>query len=107
MFAFPDSYLAIRCSVNPVMVDSPFIPQRNGPLAGAALTFAHQKAPIDARAEQVLCCVARHRSVVPAMLLQAVDRGDVVGWHPALSVLGLCLTPLTIVVVTQYPQLLP
>ncbi len=40
------------------------------------------------------------------MLLQAVDRGDVVGRHPTLAILGLCLAPLAIVVVTQHTQLL-
>lgn len=101
-----DAYLAIRRSVNPVMVDSPLVPQRYRPLAGAALALADQKASIDARAEQVLCSVARHRSVVPAVLLQAVDRCDVVGRHPALAILGLRLAPLAIVVVTQHTQLL-
>lgn len=101
-----DAYLAVRRSVNPVMVDSPLVPQRNGPLAGAALALADQKAPVDARAEQVLGRVARHGSVVPAVLLQAVDWCDVVGWHPALAVFGLCLAPLAIVVVTQHTQLL-
>jgi len=89
------------------MVDSPLIPQRNGPLSGAALTLSNQKASVDARAEQVLRGVARYRPMVPAVLLQAVDRGDVVGWHPTLAILGLCLAPLTIVVVTQHTQLLP
>lgn len=101
-----DAYLAVRRSVNPVMVDSPLIPQRNGPLAGAALTLTDQKASVDSRAEQVLRSVARHRSMVPAVLLQAVDRGDVVGWHPTLAILGLCLAPLAVVVVTQHTQLL-
>lgn len=58
VFVFPNAYLAVRRSVNPVMVDSPLVPQRNGPLAGAALTLADQKASVDARAEQVLCSVA-------------------------------------------------
>lgn len=48
VFAFPDSHLAVRRSVNPVMVDSPLVPQRNGPLAGAALALADQKASVDA-----------------------------------------------------------
>lgn len=52
------TYLAIRCSVNPVMVDSPLITQRNGPLARAALTLTDQEAPVNARAEQVLCSIA-------------------------------------------------
>lgn len=102
----PDAYLAVRCSVNPVMVDSSFVPQRDGPLAGAALALAHQEAPVDARAEQILGGVARHRSVIPAVLLQTVDGGDVVGRHPALAVLGLGLAPLPIVVVSQHTQLL-
>lgn len=104
--ALPDSYLAVGRGVNPVMVDSPLVPQRNGPLAGAALAFADQKASVDARAEQVLRCIARHGPVVPAVLLQAVDGGDVVGRHPALAVLGLCLAPLAIMVVAQHTQLL-
>lgn len=58
VFVFPDAHLAVRRSVNPVMVDSPLVPQRNGPLAWAALTLTDQKAPVDARAEQVLCRVA-------------------------------------------------
>lgn len=103
---FPDTHLAVRCCVNPVMVDSPFVPQRNGPLAGAALALADQKAPVDARAKQVLGRIAWHWSMVPAVLLQAVDRGDVVGGHPALAILGLCLAPLAVVVVTQHTQLL-
>lgn len=88
------------------MVDSPLVAQGNGPLPGAALALSDQEAPVDARAEQVLRRVARHGSVVPAVLLQAVDRGDVVGRHPSLAVLGLRLTPLAIVVVTQHTQLL-
>lgn len=44
--------------------------------------------------------------MVPAVLLQAVDGGDVVGRHPALAILGLRLTPLAVVVVTQHTQLL-
>lgn len=96
------SYLAIRRGVNPVMVDSPLVAQGNGPLPGAALALPHQEAPVDSGAEQVLGCVARHGPVVPAVLLQAVDRGDVVGGHPPLAVLGLRLTPLAIVVVTQH-----
>lgn len=103
---FPGSYLAVRRGVNPVMVDSPLVAQGNGPLSGAALALSDQEAPVDARAEQVLRCVARYGAVVPAVLLQAVDRGDVVGRHPSLAVLGLCLTPLAIVVVTQHTQLL-
>lgn len=88
------------------MVDSPLVAQRNGPLPGAALALSDQEAPVDAGAEQVLGRVARHGSVVPAVLLQAVDRGDVVGRHPSLAVLGLRLAPLAIVVVTQHTQLL-
>lgn len=102
----PGSYLAVWGGVNPVMVDSALVAQGNGPLAGAALALSHQEAAVDAGAEQVLGRVARHGSVVPAVLLQAVDRGDVVGRHPALAVLGLCLAPLAIVVVTQHAQLL-
>ena len=106
VYVSPDAHLAVRRSVNPVMVDSPLVPQRNGPLAGAALTLAHQKASVDARAEQVLRSVARYGPVVPAVLLQAVDGGDVVGRHPTLAILGLCFTPLAVVVVTQHTQLL-
>lgn len=103
---FSDSYLAVRRRVNPVMVDPPLVPQRYGPLPGAALALADQEAPVDARAEQVLGGVARHGPVVPAVLLQAVDGGDVVGRHPALAILGLRLAPLAVVVVTEHTQLL-
>lgn len=99
---FPEAYLAVRRSVNPVMVDSALVPQRNGPLAGAALALPDQEASVDARAEQVLRSVAWHGPMVPAVLLQAVDRGDVVWWHPTLAILGLCLAPLAVVVVTQH-----
>lgn len=88
------------------MVDSPLIPQGNGPLAGAALALSDQKASVDARAEQVLGGVARHGPMVPAVLLQAVDRGDVVGRHPTLAILGLRLAPLAVVIVPQHAQLL-
>ena len=57
-FVLPDAHLAVRRSVNPVMVDSPLVPQRNGPLTRAALTLSDQKASVDARAEQVLCRIA-------------------------------------------------
>lgn len=105
-WVFSDAYLAVRRRVNPVMVDPPLVPQRYGPLPGAALALADQEAPVDARAEQVLGGVARHGPVVPAVLLQAVDGGDVVGRHPALAILGLSLAPLAIVVVTEHTQLL-
>lgn len=101
------AHLAIWSSVNPVMVDSPLIPQGDGPLSGAALALPDQEAPVDPRTKQILCGVAWHGSVVPAVLLQAVDWSDVVGRHPTLAIFGLCLAPLPVVVVTQHTQLLP
>lgn len=104
---FPEPHLAVGRRVDSVVVHSALVAQRDGPLAGAALALAHQEAAVDARAEQVLGGVARHGPVVPAMLLQAVDGGDVVGWHPALAILGLRLAPFAIVVVAEHAQLLP
>ena len=88
------------------MVDTSLVAQRDGQLAGAALALAHQEAAVDEAAEQVLGGAARHWPVVPAVLLQAVDRRDVVAGHPALAVLGAHLAPLAILVVAQNAQLL-
>ena len=101
------AYLAVGRRVYAVVVDAALVAQGDGPLTRAALTLPHQEAAVDARAEQVLSGVARHRPVVPAVLLQAVDGGGVVGRHPALAVLRLRLAPLAIVVVAQHAQLLP
>ncbi len=100
------SHLAVRGRVDAVVVDAALVAQRDGPLSRAALALAHQKAAVDAAAQQVLGGVAGHGSVVPAVLLQAVDGRDVVAGNPALAVLGLRLAPLAIVIVSQNPQLL-
>lgn len=81
------------------MVHSPFVSQRDGPLAGAALALPHQEAAVDPAAQQVLGGVAGHGPVVPGMFLQTVDRRDVVAWDPPLAIFGLGLTPFPIVVV--------
>lgn len=81
------------------MVHPPFVSQRDGPLPGAALALPHQEAAVDATAQQVLGGVAGHGPVVPGMLLQTVDGGDVVAWNPPLAILGLGFAPLPIVIV--------
>lgn len=101
------SHLAIRGSVDAVVIDPALVAERDGPLAWAALTLPHEEAAVDATAEQVLSSIAGHRPMVPAVLLQTVDWRDVVTGHPALAILSLRLTPLPIVIVAQHSQLLP
>lgn len=88
------------------MVNTSFVPERDGQLPWAALAFTNQEAAVDEAAQQILCCAAGHWPVVPRMLFQAVHRRDVVAWYPALPVLRTYLTPFTILVVTQDSQLL-
>lgn len=88
------------------MVHPALVAERDGQLPGAALALPDQEAAINEGGQQVLSGAARHRPVVPAVLLQAVDWRDVVGRHPALAVLGAHLTPLAILVVAQHAQLL-
>lgn len=64
-FAQPGAYLAVRGSVDPVVVDPALVAQGDGSLPGAALALAHQEAAVDAAAQQVLSGVAGHRPVVP------------------------------------------
>lgn len=100
-------YLAAVVLVDAVVVDSALVAQRDAPLAGTALALAHQEAAVDARAQQVLCGVARDRSVVPRVLLERVDRRHVVGRHPAdLAGGGVRLAPFPRLVVAQDPHLL-
>lgn len=100
------SHLAIRGGVDAVVIDSTLVAQRDWALSGTALALSHQKASVDAAAQQVFGGVTGHGSVIPAVFLQTVDGGDVVTGHPALAVLRLSFTPLAIVIVSQNPQLL-
>ncbi len=84
-----ETHLGVGGRVDTVVVDAALVAQRDGPLSRAALALAHQKAAVDAAAQQVLGGVAGHGPVVPAVLLQAVDGRDVVAGNPALAVLGL------------------
>lgn len=110
-FPFPaalcrNPYLSIWGGVDPVVVNTSLVPERDGQLPWAALTLTNQEAAIDEAAQQILCCAAWHRPVIPRVLLQAVDWCDVVAWYPALPILRTYLTPFTILVVTQDSQLL-
>lgn len=100
-------YLAIGGSVDPVVVHSPFVSQRDGPLPGTALALPNQEAAVDPAAQQVLGGVAGHGPVVPGVLLQTADRRDIVAGDPALAVSRLGFAPLPIVVVAQDPELFP
>lgn len=88
------------------MVDSALVAQRDRELARTAFALPHQEAAVDEAAEQILGCAARHRSMIPAVLLQTVHRRDVVTGNPALTVFRANLTPFTILVVAQHPELL-
>lgn len=88
------------------MVYPPLVPQRDGQLTGAAFALSDQETAVDEGGEQVLRSAAGDGPVVPAVLLQTVDRRDVVGGHPTLAVLRPHLTPLSILVVAQHTQLL-
>lgn len=48
------SYLAVCGGVDPVVVHTPLVPERDGQLPGAALAFSHQEAAVDQAAEQIL-----------------------------------------------------
>lgn len=95
-------YLAICGGIDPVVVNTSFVPERDGQLSWAALAFPNKEAAVNEAAEQILSCTTRHWSMIPGMLLQAVHWGDVVTWHPPLPVLRADLTPFTILVVTQH-----
>lgn len=88
------------------MVNTSFVPERDGELPWAALALPDQEAAIDEAAQQILSCTAGHGPVVPRVLLQAVHWSDVIAWYPALPILRTYLTPFTILVVTQDSQLL-
>lgn len=92
-------YLAIRSGVDPVVVHSPLVSQRDGPLARTALALPHQEAAVDPTAQQVLRSISGHRPMVPRVLLQTVDGCDVVAWDPSLAIFGLGFAPLPIVIV--------
>lgn len=80
----------------------PHLPQADAPLARRTLALAHQKAPVDARAEQILGRIARYRTVVPRVLLQRVHRRHIVGGHPADLLAGrVRFAPLARLVVRQ------
>ena len=99
-------HLALGVLVDSVVIDAAVIPQGYAPLAGAAFGLAHQKAAVDARAEEVLGGVPGYRTVVPGMFLQGVDGRDVVGWHPSdLVRRGVSFTPFSALVVTEYSDL--
>lgn len=65
------------------MVDSSFVAYGDWSLSRAAFTFAHEKASINAAAEQIFGCISWHRPVIPRELIEAVDWCDVVTWNPA------------------------
>lgn len=81
------------------MVHPPFVSQRDGPLSRTALAFPNQEAAVDPAAQQILGSVAGHRSVVPGVFFQTVDRCDVVAWDPSLAIFGLGFTPFPIMIV--------
>ena len=89
------------------MVDAALVAQRDGALAGRGLGLPHQEAAVDAGGEEVLGGVAGDGAVVPAVLLQRVDRRDVVARHPAHAAQHrVRLAPLPRLVVRQNADLI-
>lgn len=82
-FLFVTHIVVLLAKLYPVVVDPALIPQGDAPLARRGLRLSHQEAPVDARGEKVLGRIPRDGPVVPGVLLQRVDWGDVVRGHPA------------------------
>lgn len=62
-FPFPTApcrnpYLSIRGGVDPVVVNTSLVPERDGQLPWAALALTNQEAAVDEAAQQILCCAA-------------------------------------------------
>ena len=98
-----DTYIAVLLAeLYPVVVDPALVTQGDAPLARRGLRLPHQEAPVDARGEKVLGRVPRDGPVVPGVLLQRVDRGDIVGGHPAhITQHRVSLTPFTRLVIRE------
>ena len=101
-FLFVTHVAVLLAELYPVVVDPALVTQRDAPLAWRGLGLSHQEAPVDARGEEVLGRVPRDGSVIPGVLLQRVDRGDVVGGHPAhVAENRVGLTPFTRLVIRE------
>ena len=94
--------VVLLSELDPVVVDPALVAQGDAALAGRGLGLPHQEAPVDAGGEEVLRRVPRDGAVVPGVLLQRVDRGDIVGGDPAhIAQHGVGLTPFTGLVVRE------
>ena len=82
-FLFVTHIAVLLTKLYPVVVDPALVPQGDAPLTRRGLGLPHQEAPVDPRGKEVLGRVPRDGPVVPGVLLQRVDWGDVVGGHPA------------------------
>ncbi len=101
------SHLPVCIFADSVVIDTSFVPQWDGHLTRAALTFPHQETAVDSGAQQVFSCVARHRTVVPGELVETVHRRDVVAGHPTeFTRLVAHLSPFICFVVAQNSHLI-
>ena len=100
---WPTTHIVVLLSeLDPVVVDPALVAQGDAALAGRGLGLPHQEAPVDAGGEEVLRRVPRDGAMVPGVLLQRVDRGDIVGGNPAnIAQHGVGLTPFTGLVVRE------
>ena len=88
------------------MVDPTLVPQGYRPLTRRGLGLSDQEAAVDPAGEEVLGSVPGDGAVVPGVLLQGVDGGDVVGGDPAhVAQDGVGLAPLPGLVVGEDPNL--
>ena len=65
------------------MVDPALVPQGDRPLPRRGLRLSDQEAAVDPAREEVLGSVPGDGAVVPGVLLQGVDRRDIVAGYPA------------------------
>lgn len=77
-------------------------------MTGTTFTVSDQEAAVDAATEEILRRIARDGTMVPGVLLKAVEGGDVRDGHPTrLSVLELLgLAPFSALVVAEDPYMI-
>ena len=99
--------LSIRATADSIVVHPAIEAEGYRPVTGTTFTVSDQEAAIDAATEEILGRIARDGTMVPGVLLEAVEGGDVGHGHPArFAVLELLrLAPLSALVVAKDPDM--